>query len=86
MLNLLSSCNLHACNDVYLFDLIFMQNSIFPYLFSFDEPWSISDLGLNYDIRAMVYGGNIGIWPSGIYVFSGIDGKTGKLEIWVLSI
>ena len=53
-----------------------MQNSTFPYIFSFDEPRLISDLGLNYDIRAMVYGGNIGIFPSGIYVFGGIDGIT----------
>ena len=76
MLILLLSCNLHACDDVFLSDLIFMQNSTFPYLFSFDEPRPISDLGLNYDIRAMVYGGNIGIFPSGIYVFGGIDGIT----------
>ena len=60
----------------FLSDLVFIATSTSPYLFSFDEPWSISDLGLNYDIRAMVYGGNIGILPSEIYVFGGIDGIT----------
>ena len=58
----------------FLSDLVFIATSTFPYLFSFDEPRSISDLGLNYDIRAMVYGGNIGILPSGIYVFGEIEG------------
>ena len=60
----------------FLSDLVFIATSTSPYLFSFDEPRSISDLGLNYDIRAMVYGGNIGILPSRIYVFGGIDGIT----------
>ena len=62
-------CQFSLCTYCY-------TNSTFPYLFSFDEPRSISDLGLNYDIRVMVYGGNIGILPSGIYVFGGIDGLT----------
>ena len=72
-----SSCNLYAYHDdlcCFLFDLVFIATSTSPYLFSFDEPRSISDLGLNYDILAMVYGENIGILPSGIYVFGGIEG------------
>ena len=67
---------------VFSLILFLLQSSTFPYLFSFDEPRSISDLGLNYDIRAMVYGGNIGILPSGIYVFGGIEGIIWKFDVW----
>ena len=79
MLILLSRSNLYAYHDdlcCFLSDHVFIATSTFPYLFSFDEPRSISDLDLNYDIRAIEYGGNIGILPSWIYVFGRIEGIT----------
>ena len=78
-----SSCNLYAYHDdlcCFLSDLALIATSTSPYLFSFDEPWSISDLGLNYDIRAICVRGNIGILPIWIYVCGGIDGIIGNLK------
>ena len=69
MLQITLSYPCHACNDVFLSDLVLCKASTFPYLFSFDEPWSISDLGLNYDLRVICIRGNIGISPIWIYVW-----------------
>ena len=68
------------------FSLIYLLCKIlpFPYLFSFDEPWSISDLGLNCNLRTIEYGGNIGILPYWIYVFGRIEGIIWKMDTWVL--
>ena len=60
----------------FLSDLVFIATSTSSYLFSFDEPRSISDLGLNRELRAIEYGGNIGILPIWIYVFGGLVGIT----------
>ena len=66
-------CQFSLCTYCY-------TNSTFPCLFSFDEPWSISDQGLNYDIRAICIRGNIGILPIWVYVCGGIDGITWNLK------
>ena len=55
-------CQFSLCTYCY-------TNSTFPYLFSFDEPWSISDLGLNRDLLTIEYGEMFGILPIWIYVF-----------------
>ena len=67
MLILLSRSNLYAYHDdlcCFLSDLVLIATSTSPYLFSFDEPRSISDLGLNCDLCAIGYGGNTKILPS----------------------
>ena len=65
----------------FLSDLVFIATSTSPYLFSFDEPKSISDLGLNCDLRAIEYGGNIKILPSWIYEFGRIEGIIWKFDV-----
>ena len=85
MLILLSSCNLNMPVMMFFSPILFWCKILpFPYLFSFDQPRSISDLGLNCDLHAIEYGGNIGILSCWIYVFDRIEGIIWKLDIWVL--
>ena len=61
-------------------------NSTFLYLFSFDEPRSISDLGLNRDLRTIEYGE---IWKCclyWIYMFGKIDGITWNWDLSIIVI
>ena len=69
MLQITLSYHYHACNDVFLSDLVLCKVSTFPYLFSFDEPWSISDLGINYDLRAIGIWGNLGYCQCNLQVW-----------------
>ena len=70
MLQITLSYPYHACNDVFLSDLVLCKVSTFPYLFSFDEPWSISDLGLNYDLHAICIRGNLGYCQCNLQVWA----------------
>ena len=83
-----------------VFSLILFYCKIlpFPYLFSFDEPRSISDLGLNRDLRTIEYGekyGNITYldicvwwnwWHNMKIGYMGIIAINMKFDNWVLPL
>ena len=80
VMTLSSSYNIYAYDDVFLWSH-FYSISISPNLFSFHEPWSISDLGLKSRFAYDMYTGEL--WDYCLYEYDVIIGNM-KLDIIIV--